>query len=212
MEDTEMNDVEVVEEPDFVELGFDPVALVEAALSGRGGYIVDDDDSVMSSRPRDMPNIDHLVDAVDVNHQGVASFMLPPGSRLVIERRSGLLQGRPWIDTKVYEVREIDQETGLLKLWNPEARHHARDNFKAGVKVGSKYKVPPAKGKWDAPPKVVKSPPPVVVQSNGGSEDGQPVKRGRGRPPGVKNRSKEAIAEEKAIRAAMKIDRRGKRK
>lgn len=193
--------------PDFVELGFNPVALVEAALSGRSGkHGSDDDDDSQLVRPRDMPNIDHLVDAVELNHLGIPIFLLPPGSRVVIERRSGLLQGRPWIDTKVYEVKEVDGDTGLLKLWDPEAHHHARDNFKAGVKVGSRYKVPPGKGKWDAAPKIVKAaaPQPSAPAPLSVGADGNPVKRGRGRPPGVKNRSKDVIQAERAERAAMK--------
>lgn len=208
MEDTEQVEIEetgVDESPADV-LGFDPVALVEAAVSGRTSGIKFDDDDVVVSRPRDMPKIDHLRDAIEINHAGDPIFLLPVGSRLIIERRSGLLNGRPWIDTKVYEIREIDQDSGLLKLWDPETHHHARDNFKAGVKVGSRYKVPPMKGRWDAPPKIVKVPSsPVVVETG---VDGMPVKRGRGRPAGVKNRPREVIEQEKVIRAAMKLSKK----
>lgn len=216
MEDTERVEVEETEVEEADEsstdvLGFDPVALVEAAVSGRTSGMKYDDDDVVVSRPRDMPKIDHLRDAIEMTHAGDPLFLLPVGSRLIIERRSGLLHGRPWIDTKVYEIREIDQDSGLLKLWDPETHHHARDNFKAGVRVGSRYKVPPLKGRWDAPPKVVKVPVNVQVSPVEMGIDGMPVKRGRGRPAGVKNRSKEVIEQEKAIRAAMKLGKKGRK-
>lgn len=195
-------------------LGFDPIAILEATMAGRTppeSYADDDEGNSLAvlrnDRPRDMPKIDHLGDAVHMQSDGTPAFIVPPGGKVIIERRSSVLNGNPWLDTKLYDVVAVDHTIGLVKLWDPELRHHARDNWFVGLKAGSRYKLPPPRGRWDSPPKVVAapvSPPPL-------SPEGEPIKRKRGRPAGVKNRPKDVIVAEKAARAAAKSEKKGRK-
>ena len=155
-------------------------------------------------KPRDMPNIDHLEDAVKFDEAGRPYLDLKPGDKVVIERHTSMFKDHPWLDTKVYHLNEVDQATGVLKLFYEELHQHARDNFVAGLLSGGKYKKLPTTGRWDVAPKVVrKVQAPVQSPSPAPANGEQPVKRGRGRPPGVKNRPKDVIvAERKALKEA----------
>lgn len=200
-------------------LGYDPIAILEATMEGKlppKSYLSrdpdgDDDSLTMlkSSRPRDMPEIGHLKDAIVTSPDGRPEVIVPPGGRIVIERRASVIDGAPWLDTKVYDVRGVDQEAGILKLWDPELHHHARENWFVGLSVGSRYKLPPAKGRWDVAPKVKPVPVAVAPTLTPAGEPG--AKPRRGRPPGTKNRSKDVIAAEKAERAAAKAGKRGRK-
>lgn len=172
------------------------------------GYEMSDEDfrtAISSStgpRPKDMPRIDHLEDAVKLDGEGRPYMDLMPGQRVVIERHVAMFPGSPWLDTKVYYINDVDQSTGAMKLFYEELHQHARDNFLEGLRGGSRYKKLPAIGRWDAPPRErrqpVAAPPPAPT---GPVTPGE--KRGRGRPKGVKNRPKEVIeAEREALRAA----------
>lgn len=208
-----------IEENDDSQLGYDPEELVNAVLSGKvsSNSSTDDDEgndlsTILKPKiPREMPRIDHLPNAFTQGFDGKPQPNLSVGSRIVIERRASILDGNPWLDTRVYEIREIDQESCILKLWDPELRHHARDNYKIGFQVGSRYKIPPTKGRWDVAPKVT----PVVVPTPEAlqiSLEGTTTPRKRGRPKGSKNRSKEAIKAEKEQLRAMKSEKKQRRK
>jgi hypothetical protein len=205
---------ETIEE-ESTDLGFNPEELVAAAVAGRFAGLKDDDDdndlsaALKPKAPRDMPKIDHLSDAIVVADDGTLDVKVLVGSRILIERRSSVLNGGPWLETKMYDVREIDPEIGLLKLWDQELHHHARENYKIGLDVGSKYKLPPVKGRWDAAPKLVPVKPqqPVVLNA-----EGDPVKKGRGRPKGSKNRSKDEIKAERDQLRQMRSAKRSKNK
>lgn len=149
------------------------------------------------------PRIDHLED-------GIAWVMSEPdpetglmqkvpvplfnvGDRIVVER---YLSWAPteWLDTRVYLVRDIDDETGFVRCIDVEANHHATVGFKH---PGQTFKLCPPKGDPFSAPgrgKIVK---------NAGNEMGlQPKKRGR--PKGSKSRPKEEIAAEKKAREEKK--------
>lgn len=158
---------------------------------------------------RDKPDISHLEDAVVFDESGRPHLDVQVGDRIVIERYSGVLQDRPWLDTKPYYVNGVDQETGVLKLYFEELHQHARDNFIANLEIGNVYKKMPADGRWDSPPKVRYVPKaPVQVQL---TEYGEPIKKGRGRPKGVKNRPKDVIEAEKKANAEMRMAKRAAR-
>ena len=53
------------------------------------------------------------------------------GSSVLIERRSSLLPGHPWVDTAVYRVLGIDDDGGVIRVWNPELGQHARFDFRS---------------------------------------------------------------------------------
>lgn len=166
---------------------------------------------------RDQPNISHLEDAVKFDDAGRPYLDLKVGDTLVIERHTPFLPGKPWLDTKPYYVNDVDQATGNLKLFVEDLQQHAKDNFVMGLKAGNLYKKVPLFGRWDSPPK---SKPVVLVPAKPQlTEYGEPVKKGRGRPKGVKNRSKEEIkaakaaeAEVKAIRKAARLAKRSSKK
>ena len=160
---------------------------------------------------RDKPDISHLEDAVKVDEEGHPSLDLQVGDRIVIERYSGILKERPWLDTKPYYLNDVDQVTGKLKLYFEELQQHATDNFIAGMKLGNVYKKMPSNGRWDAPPRVVRKPEPRPISIDNGTVDQSTEKKGRGRPKGSKNRSKDVIEAEKSERSSARLAKRAAR-
>lgn len=127
-----------------------------------------------TARERKRPDISPLADAIV---DGEPQFRV--GDRIVIDRVT-LDSRRAWFDTRVYEVLEMDPN-GRLSLWDVEKRHHALSDFVKGPQHGYTFKL-------TIPAAVVET---VEIQVD------PPVKRGRGRPPGSKNRPKEVIKAEK---------------
>jgi hypothetical protein len=160
------------------------------------------------------PVLDHLEDAVEMDEGGIPTFTVAPGDKVVIERYATILRGSPWLDTKVYTVESIDGVTGTLHLWDDDGKCYAMTNYITGVAAGFKFKVPPAKGgmptsqrKRGRPRKIL--PPGQEKPSTPSLDaDGQPVKKKRGRPPGVKNRPRDVIAAER--RAKVKSTKKSK--
>lgn len=160
-------------------------------------------------RDRSKPVIDHLADAVVRLSDGTPVLVPEVGDNIVIERTATVIEGAPWLDTTIYKIVKVDDETGVITLWDAEKSHNVLDNFRIGYRSGSRvYKVPPVRGKWDAPPPKARINP--ITTTN--PEDPNAPKRKRGRPPGTKNRSKEVIAAEKTEREAIKRAKRAARK
>jgi len=165
------------------------------------------------------PILDALEDAIELDEDGTPVFTIPPGERVIIERVASILPGSPWLDTKSYTVETIDGVTGNLILWDDAGKCHAMSNYLTAPKKGYKFKVPPAKGgiqlqgrKRGRPRKVVplgQEKPAAPVQLD---ENGQPIKKKRGRPPGIKNRPKEVVAAERKAKAQMKSKKKAGRK
>lgn len=131
-------------------------------------------------RERLRPDISVFADAISSDGRPLFSI----GDKIVIERVT-LDVRRVWFDTKVYFVEDINHLTGDLKLWDIEGRQCARSNFISGPHAGYTFKLTI----------------PAVSDDHVDQIDDQPKeKRGRGRPPGAKNRSKEVIAQEKRER------------
>jgi hypothetical protein len=162
------------------------------------------------------PVLDHLEDAVEVDDLGIPTFTVAPGDKVVVERYATILRGSPWLDTKVYTVESIDGVTGTLRLWDDDDKCHAMTNYITGFAAGFKFKVPPAKGgvptsqrrrgrpRKILPPGQEKPSTPIL------GEDGQPVKKKRGRPPGVKNRPRDVIVEERRAKVKAKKSKKSK--
>ena len=162
------------------------------------------------------PVLDHLEDAVEVDELGIPTFTVAPGDKVVVERYATILRGSPWLDTKVYTVESIDGVTGTLRLWDDDDKCHAMTNYITGFAAGFKFKVPPAKGgvptsqrrrgrpRKILPPGQEKPSTPIL------GEDGQPVKKKRGRPPGVKNRPRDVIVEERRAKVKAKKSKKSK--
>lgn len=172
-----------------------------------------------AARTANRPNIDSLPDAVVRDEDGKLVFLARPGEKVVIERFASVLPGRPWLDTKIYVVDRIDEVTGDVGLWDQELHRAAGTNYVKGLDAGYRFKLATKstriEGRKRGRPRkdkgVEAAPPPPVLDANG-----QPVKKKRGRPAGVKNRSKDEIAADKAakadLRAAKKAAKLQKRK
>ena len=138
------------------------------------------------------PDISRLPDALE---RGKPVFKA--GDKIVIERYASVLEGRPYLDTRTYRVLELDEGTGTMKLYDESLCQFARDNFRHGTAHGYVYKlamgvVVATKKKRGRPRKAPVEAPTVAAPPE--------KKRGRGRPPGSKNRPKEEIKEEKAAK------------
>jgi hypothetical protein len=167
--------------------------------------VSDDDDvnpsAIIAAVEAARPDISRLPDAI---MDGVPVFFA--GDRIVIERRASILRGNPYLDTRTYSVKSLDLVTGDMVLWDVSLFQWARDNFITGPKLGQVYKLTnglstsPGKKKRGRPRKNLEVAP--VVRAT--DADGNPIKKRRGRPAGVKNRDKAVISVEKAERKALR--------
>ena len=130
------------------------------------------------------PRIDHLMDGTATLDDGTVLPLFDVGDRIVAERHISFLTGAPWLDTRVYIVKSIDDETGAVHCPDEEMQHYAcvgyknpHTRIKLAAKKGDPFKVPKvAKVQPELPP-------------------GE--KKRRGRPKGFKNRPREIIEAEK---------------
>lgn len=165
----------------------------KAALGGRSDE--GDDEPVLPSKAEAArPDISRLKDALD--EEGFPVFA--PGDRIVIERRASFLAGNPYLDTRTYRVKRIDEGNGMLSLWDEAMAQWATDNFIAGRIQGQVYKLAAGdltvgtKKKRGRPRKNPPAPP---------KDPNAPAKK-RGRPKGSLNRPKDVVAAEKAAKHA----------
>jgi hypothetical protein len=110
------------------------------------------------------PFLDHLKDAVRVLDDGAVTFTQKNGMQVIIERCASCLSNKPWLDTRVYIVKAVDYESGALRLWDDELKQHASSNFKTGLKLGYRFKVPEL-GKKNALPVRNKAAPKVAAEA-----------------------------------------------
>lgn len=154
----------------------------------------------LSKRPR----IDHLQPGTVTDPEtGERLPLFDLGDRIIVERCTDLLKGVPWLDTRLYVVVHIDDDTGAVRCTDPEFNHQAVVSFKSPF---HRIVIPPPRGNPFAAPRTRQAP-----VNDGPKPEG---KRGRGRPKGTKNRPKEVIAAEKAERSQQRsagIRRRGRK-
>jgi hypothetical protein len=99
-------------------------------------------DEEMVVRDDRQPNIGHLADAFEIGPEGRPMPRFQAGEKIVLERRMTLLPGKPWLSTNTYVVEHIDQETGLMRLWNEEVQQFDLTNYVTGIKKhGFVYKL-----------------------------------------------------------------------
>lgn len=154
-----------------------------------------DPDAAWADRNARKPDISHLKPALVVV-DGAPLPLFNIGDKIVIERYASVLAARPWLDTLTYTVESIDDETGVVGLWNEDLKQHALGNYITGPKKGDVYCLAIAKEtigkKKRGRPRVRPLPP---------EGEPKPVRKGkRGRPPGSKNRPKDVIAAERAAK------------
>ena len=151
--------------------------------------IVSDPDT-SGGKPGWKPDISGLPDAIVAGKLTVGK-----GERLLIQYPQG------WRDTAIYVVKEVNPQglvkEGYVRLYDPLRLQYAGTDYIRGPSQGLIFKVPDSKtrlipgkegkkrsrkGRIELQPKPEK-PAPVLV-------DGVPVKRGRGRPKGSKNKTR----------------------
>jgi len=163
--------------------------------------------AALTPPPRRKPEIGHLPDAI-VGGQPQFSA----GDSIVVERHSGFLPGKPYLDTKTYRVVRLDEFTGRMHLFDEALDQNAIMNWKEGLRHGTIFKLPvgrlpiASKGTRGRPRK---NPPPLPTPIVDGAP--LPKKKGRGRPKGSKNRPAEVIRAEKAAVKAKRAAKKGKR-
>lgn len=149
------------------------------------------------------PLIDHLPDAVEKDEMGFLSLLAGPGEKLIIERIASVLTHKPWLDTKTYTVKSVDLASGFVMLWDDDLHRDASTNYIKGLEAGYRFKLVTRKGmqigkkKRGRPKKNPTDVPDVNAKPIELDANGMPVKKKRGRPPGVKNRDREVIKAEK---------------
>jgi len=168
------------------------------------------------------PDISWLKDAIVDNN-----FVPRKEDYIVVEMYSIVDDRHPWIDTRAYRITREPGEDGLLKLYDPCRQQCAMMNWKTGIEAGYIFKLPPAgrnpetlfesasgrKKKFEKPAYVLKL---EKAENKVFSQADQPPPntekpKGRGRPPGAKNRSKEEIRLEKEERRKHLTEKRLKR-
>ena len=128
---------------------------------------------------------------------GAAQF--GPGDKIVIERYSSFLKGKPYLDTKTYRVVRLDEFTGRIHLFDEQLDQNAIVNWKESLKFGTIFKLATAKMNISTKKKRGR-PRKNPIETEEVKPAGE--KKGRGRPKGAKNRPKEEIKAEKEAKKA----------
>jgi len=117
-------------------------------------------DEDMEGRETRRPDLSQYEDAFEIGWDGVPRPLFQPGERIIIEKRMTLLPGRPWMNTTTFLVDEVNQEEGLLKLWNEGLEQWDRSHYITGIqKHGYVYKL--------TKKKVIHNPPPPTAVRRG---------------------------------------------
>jgi len=160
------------------------------------------------------PGIAHLKPAVisqpgELNPDtGLMAMLTLPlfdvGDRIVVDVRTDLLNGDPWLHTLVGKVRSIDDDTGVVSLYDEESDiRNPMVRWVSYLNPLQDFRLAPPKGD------------PFAVSAIKAATKPEPkpgeVKRGRGRPPGAKNRSKEEIAAERDAYRKMRDEKKARR-
>ena len=147
------------------------------------------------------PIIDHLKSGVLKDGDSIIP-LFDIGDRVVVERKSSLLAGTPWLDTQIFTIESIDDETGVARGWHEELQ---RSGFFGFRDPNTDVRLAPKRGN---PFKAV-----AVAREEKKAEkkaNNEPIRRGR--PKGSKNRSKDEIKAEKLARKAERDAKKAKRK
>ena len=150
------------------------------------------------------PIIDHLKPGT-VSSEGEVYPTFNIGDRVVVERRSSLLQGNPWLDTQIFTVENIDDDTGIVRGRNEELLRGGFFSFKDELTI---VKIAPARGNPFKAANIAREE--KKAEKKATLKPGEKIRRGR--PKGSKNRSKDEIKAEKLARKAERDAKKAKRK
>lgn len=155
------------------------------------------------------PDTDHLKPGTVVTAEGEVLPIFGPGDKIVVERNCSFLNDNPWLDTLVYRVVSIDDDTGVITCTDDELNHHAAVSFKS---PHQKVFLCPKKGNpFTEGTKKIMAKEALQVPDQQTGEIAPVKKGGRGRPKGAKNRPKDVIQAEKKIKAEEKRAKAAKR-
>lgn len=148
-----------------------------------------------SRRTANRPDVSWLRDAIVDN-----KFIPKKNDYLVVERRLILNDDNAWLDTKTYRLLKDPTIDGNVHMFDCIKKQHAQLNWIEGLKYGFVFKLPPpgrnpetlfeSDGRRKRKRKFVNAvakPQPIPTFD----EQGNVVKRKRGRPKGSKNKPKE---------------------
>jgi hypothetical protein len=160
----------------------------------------------LNREPREnrKPDISALDEGLVVVDDSMILPVFSNGDKIVIERYNSVLNGKPWLDTRTYIVENIDDETGDMKLWDPERNHWSLWNYISGTAKGDVVKLAPAKNVIGA--KRRGRPRKHILPETKEVHDGP---KRRGRPPGSKNRPREEILKDRLERELRRELKRG---
>jgi len=152
------------------------------------------------------PPVDHLEPGLLLPDGGAPLPVFDVGDRIVVDRRTALLRGSPWLETIVGKVRSIDDDVGLVSLWdeagdarNPPVR------WASMVDGMHDFRLAPASGDPFDPDRIARA---RAAAARAAALAAGPPRRGRGRPRGSKNRPKDVIQAERAARRAAREEAR----
>lgn len=150
------------------------------------------------------PIIDHLKPGTVVS-EGETYPIFNIGDRVVVERRSSLLPGSPWLDTQIFTIESIDDDSGVVRGRSEELLRSGFFSFKDALTI---VKLAPARGNPFKAANIAREE--KKAEKKAALKPGEKVRRGR--PKGSKNRSKEEIKAEKAAKLKERAEKKAKRK
>ena len=148
---------------------------------------------------------------------GFLSLLVGPGEKLIIERVASILTLKPWLDTKTYTIKSVDLASGYVMLWDDDLHRDASTNYIEGLQAGYRFKLVTNKGmqigkkKRGRPKKNPTGVPDMNLKPLELDANGMPVKKKRGRPPGIKNRDRAVIVAEKRSKLNLRRPRKIKK-
>lgn len=174
-------------------------------LESPSDFVSPDVFEALGKKASNKPDISRLPDAICC---GVPQFA--EGDKIVIERYSAFLKGKPYLDTKTYRVLRLDEFTGRMHLFDEQLEQNAIMNWKESLRFGTVFKL--ATGKLHISTKKKRGRPRKNPMEEVKVVDPAAPKRGRGRPAGTKNRDKAVITAEKAEKKAGRDKSKTKKK
>lgn len=158
------------------------------------------------------PDISHLPDAIEYDDCGMARLRVDVGDKLVAEICTVIGGNVYWLITRTGTIKTVDHSDGSFWCWDDERGQNFGGNYRTVKGTHTTYKMLPKNQKVQKRRRKKAGAAPVktfvpLEQAPAGT---QPAvkKRGRGRPPGSKNRPKAVIAAEKKARTAAKAGKK----
>lgn len=154
-----------------------------------------------SNRLAKRPRLDHLQPGTVTDPEtGDRLPLFDVGDRIIVDRCTDLLEGCPWLDTRLYIVKSIDDESGAVHCSDPEFNHHAVVSFRNPF---HRIVLPPPRGNPFAAPKGRPRREEGLPKPEG-KRDESSSKRTRGRPKGSKNRAADVVAADKLAQQSLR--------